>query len=357
MLIWGCRKDFPQLQSHQMGAKAVDRDEFVVTLSWLEDFQPDLVSALDYQALSQSYTIEEIVNGIEALINIATATPEPRTAHRTQITLFQVNTSNDAQAIRDVYNTSYNAYRNFWLSTDTTETYPVVMDVNIDSVNGNTAYIRTTSILGTYNYDLDQNYTYDDSSESCEPFGEEEGYRVGAGDEELSLLNFYWNLPCPGACGETPSDEAGPTTAYEEIEARINFNYSANNPPCSSNAVLLGWVNVKMLDAYPLTFLKDDCPFVDNQQVKTCMEKQELDCAFCSIYPQIGEEPLEIPSGYNFVSLNLGLTFCACGGSNECDYATPLVAEYFVGRPVCKLTPSYPWVNPRYVDLSNIIIP
>lgn len=357
MLILGCQKDktanqFPESRDFSV----TSRDEFTVTLTWLKDFQSDFVVALDTGFLLQPYTIDEIVAGVEALINIATSTPEIRTVHQTEITYFQVNTSNDDQAIRDVYYTSYNAYRNQWLSSDTTETYPVVVDVRIDSVNGNTAYIKSTSIIGVNNSTLDATHTYT-GGDGCEPFGEYDGYRVGGGDEEFSLQDFYWNLACDNACGSTPPNEPGPTTAYEAIEERLNFNYTANNPPsCPLNYVFRGWVNVKKLDAYPLDFLKDDCPFVENQQIKTCMEDTELNCVYCSIYDQIGEEPFEISSGKQFISLNLGLSVCACGGSNQCAYLATLRAEYFIGTPVCKLatTPPTRWMAPKSFDLEDV---
>lgn len=331
----------------------MSRNEFTVTLSWLKDFQADFVSALDTSFMTQSYDIDEITAGVEALINVATGTPELLTVHQTEITYFQVNTSDAAQAIRDVYYNAFDAYRDHWLSTDTAETYPVVMDIHIDSVKDNTAYIKATTIVGVNNAGLETEYTFA-GGVPCEPY-EEAGFRVGGGDEELSLLTLYLNPPCSNACGDTPSDVSGFTTAYEHIEARINFNYLTNNPPCPSNYVFRSWANVKRLPAHPLDFLKDDCPFVSNQVVGTCMEDDELNCVYCSIYGQIGEAPFEISSGTQFISLNLGLAICACG-NGDCNRLTEPRAEYFIGTPVCKLatTSPTPWGDPRQFDLDEV---
>lgn len=332
----------------------MSRNEFTVTLSWLKDFQADFVAALDTSFMTQSYDIDEITAGIEALINVATGTPELLTVHQTEITYFQVNTSDAAQAIRDVYYNAYDAYHDHWLSTDTSETYPVVMDIHIDSVKDNTAYIKATTIVGVNNAGLETEYTFA-SSNSCEPYEDGDGFRVGGGDEELSLANTYWNPACPNACGDTPSNESGPT-AYEEIEARINFNYLANNQPCPSNYVFRSWANVKKVSIYLPDYLEQECPFILGHAIGTCMDYLKLNCVFCYIYNQIGEAPFEIPSGLHFVSINLGLSVCACGSNGECNYIAVPQAEYYVGTPVCKLasTSPTPWRNPKSFNLDDV---
>ena len=362
LLIVGCQKDKDptnaMLQSDNgKHAPVAPREGFSVTHSWLKTFQGNLAVALDSSSIPQAYPIEQVVAGTEALINIATSTPQLRTLHQPKVTYFQVGTSDSIQAMRDVYNNAYSHYRNYWLSKDTTETYPVAVHIRVDSTSGSTAYIKVVSIVGVSNSCLNQNYTYSGSSVPCMPFDEEEAYRVGGGDEELSLQSFYWNPECEDPCGDTPACEIGGTTAYEQIEERINFNYLANNNPCPSNYTFVGWVNIAgPFYAYPVDeFLREDCPSAYNQTIGTCMEWEDLNCVYCSIYYQIGFEPFAIPSGKQFISINLGLDVCVCGNS-ICDRIVYWSAEYYFGTPVCKLTttPPQPWDYPIAIDLDTV---
>ncbi len=109
----------------------------------------------------------------------------------------------------------------------------------------------------------------------------------------------YWNPACENSCGDTPACEIGAATAYEQIEERINFNYLANNNPCPNNYTFVGWVNiVGPIYVEPQAFtegeLKEDCSSAFGQQIGTCMEWEELNCVYCSIYGQIGQTPFAI---------------------------------------------------------------
>lgn len=151
-------------------ALVAPREGFSVAHSWLKTFQGNLAVALDSSSIPQAYPIKQVVAGTEALINIATSTPQLRTLHQPKVTYFQVGTSDSIQAMRDVYNNAYSHYRNYWLSKDTTETYPVAVHIRVDSTSGSTAYIKVVSIVGVSNTCLNQNYTYSGSSVPCMPF-------------------------------------------------------------------------------------------------------------------------------------------------------------------------------------------
>lgn len=298
---------------------------------------------------------------MEALINIATGTSSLQGVHLYGIRHFSVNTSACEEAMTTVYDTVYQFYRNFWLSKDTSETYPYAVHISVDSTSGQTAFLRAIAIVSRSNTCLTQKYAHSPGGIPCDPFDEEEAYRVGAGDEELSLIFLYVNPPCENPCGNTPPCEAGPSTAYEVIEDCINHNYPLSSPPCSPNHVLAGWVNVrKSLPFYitPNSFLAEDCPFTDFQKGGTCMNNDELNCVYCSIYEQIasGLEPFVIPSGQKFISINLGVDFCFCGGSGFCGYTTRVMAEYYYGMPVCRpiTTPGETWGDPLYFNLSQV---
>lgn len=88
------------------------------------------------------------------------------------------------------------------------------------------------------------------------------------------------------------------------------------------------------------------------------MERPELNCVYCSIYEQIAYnlEPFNVSSGQRVISINLGITYCVCGGSNACEYHTGLLGEYYHGTPVCRLitTPGEPWGDPLSFDLSKV---
>lgn len=360
LLVNACKKEthIAEFIAKPFSSEPVSsRDAFEITsIGWLDTFQTNLALAVNNNSLTQTYTLEKMAAGVEALINIATVSNKPRTVHQTDVTDFQVTVSSTSQALKDIYNGAYNAYRNYWLSTDTTETYPVAVDVAIVSMAGNVLNVRATSILGVCNACLIENYT---SSEECDgTFESDEAFYVGGGDEELSLAGFYTLPMCDWECGETPACATPATTAYEQIEARINFNYLANNPPCPSGYTFVGYINVTgpVYAQGPYTFLDDDCEFLQ-QEVGVCMEDADLNCAYCSFYEQIGLSPFSIPSGKKFISLNLGLQVCACGGSTQCRHLTEPEAEYYYGTPVCKPTIPVPgWNDPVLVDLSTLSI-
>jgi len=360
LLVYACKKEMEQKEfvaKPSSSQQVTDRDAFeITTIGWLDTFQTNLALAVSNNSLTQTYTFEKMAAGVEALINIATVSNKPRSVHQTNVTDFQVTVTSTSQALKDIYNGAYNAYRNYWLSTDTTETYPVVIDVTILSTVGNVLNVRATSILGVCNTCLIEHYT---TSEGCdEAFETDEAFYVGGGDEELSLASFYWLPMCDWECGETPACATPATTAYEQIEARINFNYMANNPPCPSGYTFVGYINVTgpVYAQGPYYFLDSDCEFLQ-QEVGTCMEDVDLNCAYCSFYEQIGLSPFSIPSGKNFISINLGLQVCACGGSTTCRYLTEPEAQYYYGTPVCKPTIPVPgWNDPVLVNLSTLSI-
>lgn len=343
LLFYACKKENPKqdfVAKPYSLQKSESRTPFeITTIGWLDTFQTNLALAVNNNSLTTTYSFEKMASGVEALINIATVSGQARTVHQSKVTTFQVSVSGTSQPLKEVYNGAYTAYRNHWLSTDTTETYPVVIDVTIESIVGSTLNVRVTSIVGIYNTCLNTHYT---NTAACygEAFEDGEAYYVGAGDEEESLLSVYLLPMCNHACGETPACATPATTAYEQIESRINFNYPINNPPCPSGYALAGYINVTgpiYAQGDPHEFLEEDCDIALQQFAGTCMEDDLLNCAYCSFYEQIGISPFEIPAGKNFISLNLGVNFCYCADFT-CDYPAFPIAEYTYGCPVCRST-------------------
>ncbi len=204
-IIHSCQKDAAQRQYVfvQPKTQASDRDGFEVTGSWLQTFQTDLNNAINSYSLAQSYTTEQMAAGIEALINVSTTSDKPRTVHIQKVITFQVTISTNGQVLKDIFNGAYNAYRSHWLSTDTSQTSPVVVEVSIASTVGNTVSVRVTSVLGQCNACLLQNYTNSGAECNGNAFAPGEAFYVGGGDEELSLLSTYLLPMCNHPCGTT----------------------------------------------------------------------------------------------------------------------------------------------------------
>ncbi|MFN0215199.1 MAG: hypothetical protein ACKVT2_13160 [Saprospiraceae bacterium] len=362
LLFYACKKE---IQPKEYIAKpfssqqASSRDAFeITTIGWLDTFQTNLALAVGNNSLTETYSFEKMAAGVEALINIATVSNKPRTAHQTNVTDFQVTVSSTSQALKGIYNGSYNAYRNYWLSTDTTETYPVALDVTILSIVENVLNVRATSILGVCNTCLLEHYT---NNAECDgdAFEDGEAFYSGGGDEEFLLISSYTLPMCNWECGETPACSSPATTAYEQIEERINFNYLANNPPCY-DGILVGFINVetKFAQGPPYDFLEEDCEIDQQQTIGTCMEDDLLNCAYCSFYEQIGIDPFEIPANQHFISLNIGVDYCyPCPLLPTCDKWSYPIATYTYGTPVCKNIIVYPgWLDPVYVNLSGMTL-
>jgi hypothetical protein len=217
---------------------------------------------------------------------------------------------------------------------------------------------KTTSVLGVCNTCLLQNYT--NSSDPCDgdAFEANEAYYSGGGDEELLIISSYTKPMCNWECGETPACSTPATTAYEQIEERINFNYLANNPPCE-DGILVGFINVvtKFAQGPPYDFLQEDCGIDQEQTIGTCIEDDLLNCAYCSFYEQIGIDPFEIPTNQHFISLNIAVDYCYVCILPTCDKWSYPIATYTYGTPVCHgvYPPVYPgWMDPVYVNLSNM---
>ncbi len=361
LLTHSCQKEAPQqwaFKGNNPNLQASNRDAFEVNLSWLKTYQTNLASAKNGGSMSQNYTTEQMAAGAEALINVATVSNKPRSVHQSKVTNFQVsNSTNNAQILKDIYNGAYTAYRNHWLSTDTSQTYPVVLEVSVASVSSTIINIKATSVVAVCNTCLLQHYT--NSSAPCDgdAFAADEAFYVGGGDEEMLLLSSYILPMCNHPCGTTPACATPATTAYEQIETRINLNYLANNPPCPPGYSLAGYINVTgpiYAQGAPFDFLEEDCGIAEQQQIGTCMEDELLNCAYCSFYEQIGTDPFAIPAGKQFISLNLGVNFCFCV-DHVCDYPAYPIAQYTYGCPVCRHTIVYPgWYDPVYVNLDNL---
>jgi len=166
---------------------------------------------------------------------------------------------------------------------------------------------------------------------------------------------------CNEACGAAGVCESGPTTAYEEIEKRLNYNYLANHLPTRPGKRFIGFVDVKCIDIGYVPKVVE-LYNLGNQSIGTCVKadfsdpnypEDPLNCVYCSIYDQIGENPFLIPEGKSFVSINLGVDFCFCGGS-VCEYtANRIRANYCYGTPVFGLTIAPGWDNPLDTDIDD----
>lgn len=117
----------------------------------MKTFQTDLKNTLTESPTSGTYTAEHIAAGVEALINIATTKNRPRTAHQSKSYQFTIENHSQSVMMSSIYTQAYNAYRSYYLSTDTTEVFPVAILVEVDSVRGSKTHITVTAVLGKCN--------------------------------------------------------------------------------------------------------------------------------------------------------------------------------------------------------------
>ena len=120
------------------------------------------------------------------------------------------------------------------LSTDTSQTSPVVVEVSIASTVGNTVSVRVTSILGQCNACLLQNYTNSGTEYDGNTFAQGEAFYVGAGDEELSLLSVYL-VSCVQSQG---SILGNPLLNWLLYSAIFEFKY-LNTAVCDSSFAII----------------------------------------------------------------------------------------------------------------------
>jgi hypothetical protein len=339
-----------------------ERDVFQVTKPWLLTFQSTLSSTVDNPNVSNDYTAEQMAAGVEALINVATTSDKVGLAFKQKRQKFVVNLASSGGALNTLYSNAYNSYKNFWLTTDTSQTFPKYVRVEVDSTYGTFARVLVVSTLGVRNTCLIGRYG--SSPMTCNsPFSASEAYYVGIGDEELEIASIY-QLPtdCTTGCGSIPPCEGGPTGALEAIEDHIN-QYYEQNPPSMPGKKFVGFANVECTWPNYLDFVYADCGITPHFVSGSCLTATTeggngyLDCIYCSVFNKIGQSPLTIPPGKVFVSLNLGTWFCPCGNQNDCDIHSRPVFILCYGTPIFK--PLHPpgWDDPVFVDLDDLYIP
>lgn len=343
------------------------REVFLVTKSWLTVFQQDLNAASNATSLSTTYTPIQMVDGVEALINIAAGVNSDYQAHRTKKSLFQVNLVDNRLALKSIYEQAYQSYLAHKASLGESAV-PISIMVEIDSVKNGTAFISTKSILGINNVCFIDRFTLNSSQPCATAFDANEGFFVGGGDEELELVSIYTNPMCNYGCGSIAPCTMGPTTAYEAIEERINYNYLANNIPVApAGYYFAGFSNIDFIYNFPLDNELQNCN-LSNQEVGTCLIADlsdplnpidPLNCMYCQLYSAIedNEEPYVVPAGYHFISLNLAIDYCLCGADNICEaFANKLYSKYYFGKPIFKkkIVPSGP-SDPKLVNLDEMI--
>jgi hypothetical protein len=367
-LIYSCQKEQSSVQtsipspplnaSHQ----ATEREEVEVSITknWLQVFQNDLKSAVLSTATTSgvTYSPDEIVAGVEALLNLSSAS-QPNTGQDIKVANISVDYSSTSNALKEIYEKSLGAY-NAHLSTFPMESSsPIGIDVLITKQDGNLLSIKVTTFVG-FN-DLSELKIGDPCGKNGEcpmPFSVNEAYRVGAGDQELILQQYYWLLPCEGACGTIANCQIPPSgsTAYEKIESKLNSRYSLCKNPCKPLNVSFYSIDSKEIDASQFTSIFDDNLCTKNAfRIGDCMNSEELNCKFCAIYNKIGQTPLDFPATYAFVSINLGLdNIPCCGGTNACQFPSFLKGEMFFGKYICYGKAPGDVVDGLTIDLNDL---
>jgi hypothetical protein len=352
-LIYSCQKEQSSVQPsipissqvYQNGASDRDEVEVAITKVWLQSFQNSLNAAvLNTPNVGIVYTPDEMAAGVEALLNLA-ATSQTYTSQEIKVSAISVDYSSNSIAIKEVYTKSLGAFNEHLMAFAGVNASPIAIDVRIASQEGSTLNLKVTTIIGINSSSEGQ---IDDPcgryGDCPKPFSANEAYRVGGGDQELSLQFYYWNPNCEGACGTALNCQAGSTTAYEQIESRINSLYPLCKSPCPPNSVVKFYsINYKFVDDTEFTSIFDDNSCTkDATRIGDCMNSQELNCKFCSIYNRIGQAPLNIPSGSAFVSINLGLNNTPCCGGVVCQYSSFLSANFYYGKYGCFIKPDKP---------------
>ncbi len=369
LFVFACKKDVQSIKDipiseNQMNMVS-EREITPVTKSWLINYQADLKQVLLDQNISTVYTPSQMVAGAEALINISANTVGSRLIYKMKTNSFQVNLSNDEYALKYIYSQSYQIYRNHYLLFDTTKARPVLIDIKLDSVKNNIGYVSTKTIIGLIDVCAVQHKTVLANEPCATAFSDDEGYRVGGGDEELELASSWDNPMCNNSCGSAEPCQAGPTTAYEAVEERINFNYATNNPPTPPSGYYFTgtYTNVICDNFVDFSFAVETCGLT-NQTIGTCLQADPsdpnidpLNCLYCTIYSKLedNESPFLIPPGCHFVSLNLGIWYCGCGEDVFCDYlANKVVGNICYGKPVFKKKFPGVWENPIDVLIPDM---
>jgi hypothetical protein len=365
--INGCKKESSNTHNDtntgiQKPMSVVSRNESPVTIDWLKAFQKNLRTIKEGGIPDATYSVEELALGVEALINVATGTyTESTVLPISRIFKFEVDIVDKNKAFKDIFDAAYNNYRAFYQESGEASTHPIALDLQIENIGEKSASFSVKAILGMRETCFAPKHYVDSKLGPCYgsvgPFGSDEGFFAGGGDEELELQGIYVNPMCNEGCGSIQPCQSGPTTGYEAIEAAINTNYLACNPPVSPEPgkVFAGFTNIECYDV-EVTFARENCE-ATTQFIGTCMKGDLLNCIYCELYSAIGGT-IAIPEGKHFVSINLGHDYCGCGGNNECEYilTSSSYARVCYGDAIFKKPKIVYWGDPVLYAIEGVRI-
>jgi hypothetical protein len=327
---------------------------------WLQAFQSNLSSVQSGGSSNQSYTTEELITGIETLVNIASGKSIENGYLISKMDTISLDMSSISTQLRSIYVGSYDAYKLFYDQQEATTTFPHNLDLEV--LVGSPTKIVVKSTLSKMDACVIDELTPSQSSSSdcASPFSSPTAYRAGWGDKEGVLL--FWNeLFCEEPCGETGICQAGPTTAFEGIQAALNKNfyavYPAPTPPTGKK--LIGYANIDCKNV-DIRFGIEGCWSGTFPKAGTCVNADLLNCFYCSIME--GVNPASpfmtniIPNGKSFVSINLSTDvlnapYPPCGDPIN---RKLLLGEICYGDPIYGFGIINYWSDPVLVDLTQM---
>jgi hypothetical protein len=348
-----CKKETTLPNEQKMEQRqATEREHFSVSKPWLIQFQNDLNTVIaDKNATVTTYTPDQIAAGVETLINLFVGRPQSeRGAHLTKTSTFEVDISGNSTLLKTLYEHAYKLYLDQKAAVDASAK-PLSVSVSIDSVKNTIAYVSTRTIFTWDCVCFKERFTVSNVAPCATAFSQDEGFFVGGGDEDgvITDPSLYINPMCDEGCGNIAPCTAGPTTAYEAIEERLNYNYAANNPIIPpAGYELVGFTDILCSDPdYIDPAIYQTCGGQLSQYVGTCFTydgsdplnpSDPLNCIYCQLYEAMidNEAPFQVPQGYRLISVNMGLYYCQCGGATTCDAITQLLRTHCWGKPVFK---------------------
>ncbi len=366
MMFTQCQKSRDSIEKETPQTISLRSGSNPLTLEWLQSFQTDLATALNGNTPANTYSIEEIAIGTEALITVASPVNDTYTLHDYSSTQLQLDNQNQTNLMVDLYNQSYNAFLAHYESFDSSTTHPLMIHIYVDSTIGNTSWVTVQSIMGIENTCL-QNTTStnngDDDDDCNPPFDENGTMMLGAGDKDDPKLRAGWvsNMDCDTDCSpENPCTDPA-TTGPEETQAHVNANIPI--PICESNPnkIFTGYTNIECSDDYVgVQYPYNICDNIfEFPLVESCISNSYWNCLYCDIFYRYEQRlyPFNnIPIEKSLISINLFVDECFCDNdNNRCNDLGRIRIIFCYGTPVFKDPPPN-WGIPVEIDLEDLIL-
>jgi hypothetical protein len=359
-VIVSCKKDASHADqvtpiSDVASAAATDRTE-TLTTEWLIAFQAKLKAVVQNQTIDETgyaYTLTEMADGSEALINIGSKTYVDKVLQIHRRDSFVVTATSNSAKLKEIYQKSYGNYVSYYQAQPAGKAYPHHINIETKVQNGTTkVFVESTLAFVDACY---QSTLPPSTAGPCDVFSANTAYYAGGGDAQLQLQGLYFNPMCNLPCGRIPACIVGPTTGFEAIQEAINTIVAPMHiPPAPAGKKFMGWKNIECKDVN-VTFARTACvPPPTDMLIGTCMDATLLNCIYCQIKDNINTPLIPIPQGKYFVSINLGHDHCFCADS-VCDYIlTPYsYATVCYGEPIFEFLKIIYWEDPVVVVIGG----